>query len=80
MKSSYKRITADDALRHSYVARFHNVSEEIALNYDVVPPLSDDTQLTVDEYRSKLYEVNKNKTPLSINICKKLFILNEMKK
>jgi mitogen-activated protein kinase 15 len=55
-----KRITADDALRHSYVARFHNVSEEIALNYDVVPPLSDDTQLTVDEYRSKLYEVCKN--------------------
>ena len=52
-----KRITADDALRHSYVARFHNVSEEIALNYDVVPPLSDDTQLTVDEYRSKLYEM-----------------------
>lgn len=52
-----KRITADEALRHSYVARFHNVSEEIALNYDVVPPLSDDTQLTVDEYRSKLYEM-----------------------
>ncbi|VDI57940.1 extracellular signal-regulated kinase 2-like isoform X1 [Mytilus edulis] len=52
-----KRITADEALRHSYVARFHNVSEEIGLNYDVVPPLSDDTQLTVDEYRSKLYEM-----------------------
>lgn len=26
--------------------------------YDVVPQLSDDIQLTVDEYRKKLYEVN----------------------
>jgi hypothetical protein len=25
--------------------------------YDVVPQLSDDIQLTVDEYRKKLYEV-----------------------
>ena len=52
-----KRITADEALRHPYVQRFHNPKEEISLNYDVVPPLSDDVQLTVDEYRTKLYEV-----------------------
>lgn len=26
--------------------------------YDVVPQLSDDIQLTVDEYRKKLYEVS----------------------
>ena len=37
--------------------RFHNAAEEISLNYDVVPPLSDDVQLTVEEYRNKLYEV-----------------------
>ncbi|XP_052776856.1 mitogen-activated protein kinase 15-like isoform X2 [Mya arenaria] len=52
-----KRITADEALRHPYVGRFHNPKEEISLNYDVVPPLSDDTQLSVDEYRTKLYEM-----------------------
>ncbi len=39
--------------------RFHNPSEEITKGYDVVPQLSDDIQLTVDEYRKKLYEVNK---------------------
>jgi mitogen-activated protein kinase 15 len=37
--------------------RFHNASEEIVKGYDVVPQLSDDIQLTVDEYRKKLYEV-----------------------
>ncbi|XP_052256197.1 mitogen-activated protein kinase 15-like isoform X2 [Dreissena polymorpha] len=52
-----KRITADEALRHPYVGRFHNPKEEISLNYDVVPPLADDVQLTVDEYRTKLYEM-----------------------
>ncbi|BFZ16465.1 hypothetical protein BsWGS_19504 [Bradybaena similaris] len=52
-----KRITADEALRHPYVRRFHNPAGEISLNFDVLPPLSDDIQLTVDEYRSKLYEM-----------------------
>lgn len=52
-----KRCTAEEALRHPYVSRFHNTAEEISLNYDVVPPLSDDVQLTVDEYRTKLYEM-----------------------
>ncbi|XP_050400948.1 extracellular signal-regulated kinase 2 [Patella vulgata] len=52
-----KRITADDALKHPYVGRFHIPSEETSLDYDVVPPLSDDVQLTVEEYRKKLYEM-----------------------
>ena len=55
-----KRITAEDGLRHPFVASFHNPSEEIVKDYDVVPPLSDDIQLTVDEYRKKLYEVKIN--------------------
>ena len=37
--------------------RFQNSKEEISKGHDVVPPLSDDTQLTVDQYRKKLYEV-----------------------
>ena len=27
------------------------------IGHDVIPPLSDDVQLTVEEYRNKLYEV-----------------------
>ena len=38
--------------------RFHNPMEEKSIGYDVVPPLSDDVQLSVDEYRNKLYEVS----------------------
>lgn len=53
-----KRITAAEALKHPYVSRFHNPSEEPNhRDTDVVPPLSDDVQLTVEEYRNKLYEM-----------------------
>ena len=62
-----KRCTAEEALRHPYVSRFHNTAEEISLNYDVVPPLSDDVQLTVDEYRTKLYEVLCLTSPINIS-------------
>lgn len=44
---------------------FHNSKEEITKGYDVTPQLSDDIQLTVDEYRRKLYEVK------SVTISKK---------
>ena len=55
-----KRLTAEQALRHPFVARFHNPDEEPFMKCDVVPPLNDDVQLSVEEYRIKLYEV---KTP-----------------
>ena len=41
-----------------FIVRFHNPSEEKGIGRDVVPPLSDDVQLSVEEYRSKLYEVS----------------------
>nr|XP_054771971.1 extracellular signal-regulated kinase 2-like isoform X1 [Lytechinus pictus] len=56
-----KRLTAKQALSHPYVARFRIKSGEIFLDYDVVPPLDDDVQLSVNEYRSKLYEMMKEK-------------------
>ncbi|XP_006823265.1 uncharacterized protein LOC100369249 [Saccoglossus kowalevskii] len=56
-----KRLTAEEALEHPYVARFHNPADEPALDYDVLPPLDDYIQLTVQEYRSKLYEMIKEK-------------------
>ena len=40
--------------------RFHNAAEEIVVGRDIVPPVSDSVQLTVDEYRNKLYEVGIN--------------------
>ncbi|XP_046681901.1 mitogen-activated protein kinase 15 [Homalodisca vitripennis] len=52
-----KRLTAAQALRHPYIARFHNASNEPALVTSIVPLLRDDVQLSVDEYRNKLYKV-----------------------
>lgn len=53
----HKRLTAQQALEHPYVRAFHKPEREPALDHDVVPTLSDAIQLSVDEYRSKLYEV-----------------------
>jgi len=39
------------------VNRFHNAAEEIVVGRDIVPPVSDGVQLSIDEYRTKLYEV-----------------------
>ncbi|XP_029976650.1 mitogen-activated protein kinase 15 isoform X2 [Salarias fasciatus] len=52
-----KRLTAEQALQHAYVARFHNPAKESALNCDVVLPVDDDVQLSVVQYRNKLYEM-----------------------
>lgn len=52
-----KRITVDEALQHPYVFQFYKPDEDIVLGCDVVPCLSDETQLTVEEYRKKLYEI-----------------------
>ncbi|NXL54239.1 MK15 kinase, partial [Podilymbus podiceps] len=52
-----KRLTAEEALQHPYVKRFHCPSQEPSLDYDVILPLGDDIQLSVAEYRNKLYEM-----------------------
>ncbi|NWT61331.1 MK15 kinase, partial [Erythrocercus mccallii] len=52
-----KRLTAEEALQHPYVSRFHCPSREPSLDFDVVLPLGDDVQLSVAEYRNKLYEM-----------------------
>jgi len=39
------------------MCRFHNAAEEIVVGRDIVPPVSDSIRLTIDEYRSRLYEV-----------------------
>ncbi|KAM6283185.1 mitogen-activated protein kinase 15 [Porphyrio hochstetteri] len=52
-----KRLTAEEALQHPYVKRFHCPDREPSLDYDVILPLGDDIQLSVAEYRNKLYEM-----------------------
>lgn len=37
--------------------RFHCEASEPVLSHVVMPPLRDDVQLSVDEYRNKLYEL-----------------------
>jgi len=38
--------------------RFHNAADEKVIGRDVVTPVCDDVQLSVDEYRTKLYDVS----------------------
>ncbi|KAJ7338291.1 hypothetical protein JRQ81_011064 [Phrynocephalus forsythii] len=52
-----KRLTAEEALRHPYVQRFHCPAKEPVLDHSVLLPLDDDVQLSVAEYRNKLYEM-----------------------
>ncbi|KAL0277475.1 UNVERIFIED_CONTAM: hypothetical protein PYX00_004741 [Menopon gallinae] len=54
-----KRLTASQALAHQYVSKFCNGSE-VCLDHSIIPPLNDDIQLSVSEYRNKLYELIAN--------------------
>ena len=52
------RLTAEDALKHAYVVKFFNHSvEDKCRKRTVHPPLDEDTQFTIEEYREKLYEI-----------------------
>ncbi|XP_035284219.1 mitogen-activated protein kinase 15 [Anguilla anguilla] len=52
-----KRLSAEQALQHPYVCRFHNPAQEPSLSYEVVLPVDDWVQLSVAQYRNKLYEM-----------------------
>ncbi|CAL8104178.1 unnamed protein product [Calicophoron daubneyi] len=52
-----KRITAMEAVKHSYVRRFYCPNEILTMSHDVVPPLDDNVQLSVSEYRNRLYQM-----------------------
>uniref|UniRef100_A0A8C1T427 Mitogen-activated protein kinase 15 n=1 Tax=Cyprinus carpio TaxID=7962 RepID=A0A8C1T427_CYPCA len=52
-----KRLSAEEALQHPYVSKFHNPAREPSLVYDVILPVDDDVQLSVTQYRNKLYEI-----------------------
>ena len=52
-----KRLTAEEALEHPYVADFHNVEEEITCDHKINVPLDDDNKFTKEQYRAKLYDI-----------------------
>lgn len=53
----HKRLTAEGALDHEYISRFHDPLQEITMQSTVTIPLNDDIRLSVDDYRNKLYEL-----------------------
>lgn len=52
------------------IFRFHCKASEPILGHTVVPPVRDDVQLSVDEYRSKLYELMATGTGAHTRHCK----------
>lgn len=57
-----KRITAEEALRHPYVAQFHNPQDEPSCPRNITIPINDNTKYTIDDYRQTLYtEIVKRK-------------------
>lgn len=60
-----KRISAEKALQHPYVAQFHNPEDEPICNHIISIPIDDNTKFTVEQYREKVYsEVIRKKRDL----------------
>lgn len=60
-----KRLSADEALRHPFVAQFHNPSDEPGCSRVIAIPIDDNTKYSIAEYRDKLYaEIVKRKKEL----------------
>ncbi|GAM18277.1 hypothetical protein SAMD00019534_014520 [Acytostelium subglobosum LB1] len=50
-----KRITAEEALAHPYVAQFHNPADEPSVEGIIKIPIDDSQKFPISEYRNKLY-------------------------
>jgi len=51
-----KRITINEALRHPYLAQFHNSKEEVVSKKVIQPPVSDNKKLNLKQYKQLIYE------------------------
>lgn len=51
-----KRLTAEQALKHPYVAQFHNPDDEPVCGKIIYIPVDDNTKLSMREYRDRLYQ------------------------
>ncbi|XP_053593160.1 mitogen-activated protein kinase 15 isoform X4 [Microplitis demolitor] len=67
------RLTAVEALEHPYVADFHHRAHEPERGTNVIPPLRDDVQLRVEDYRNKLYAMMDEKHRKHKNMIKYKF-------
>ena len=57
-----KRLTAEQALQHPYVAQFHNPDEEPNCMKKIFIPIDDNQKFSIREYRNKLYsDIHKRK-------------------
>ena len=60
-----RRLTADQALRHPYVAQFHNPEDEPVCTRKINIPIDDNQKFSIREYRNKLYaDIHKRKKEL----------------
>jgi len=60
-----KRLTAEQALKHPYVAQFHNPDEEPVCTKKINIPIDDNQKFSIREYRNKLYsDIHKRKKEL----------------
>jgi len=50
-----KRITAEQALEHPFVAQFHNPADEPRCSKTIQIPIDDNHKYSITEYRTKLY-------------------------
>merc|ERR1740117_2149444 len=50
-----KRLSAHDACRHPCVEQFHNPEDEYDCKQAIRIPIDDNTKLTVQDYRERLY-------------------------
>ncbi|KAM3134463.1 Protein kinase domain [Paramecium bursaria] len=56
-----QRITVEQALKHPYVAAFHNETQEITTK-PIIVPMNDNQKFSIKDYRDALYaEINKKK-------------------
>lgn len=44
-----ERMSAEEALKHPYVSKFQNSAAKKSLKAEVIPPLSDDVQLSINQ-------------------------------
>lgn len=51
------RLTAEEALEHPFVAKFHDPKEEIICDRKIRIPLDDTKKFTLNIYRQKLYDI-----------------------
>lgn len=51
----YNRLSAEEALKHAYVAQFHSEKDEPSLERTVTIPIDDNSKFNMLEYREKLY-------------------------